>query len=1131
MRFFTKRGLLTTSAVILGLLCIGAQAAPATAPVQEANGDYAWATGVQYTKGQVVDFQGGRFQVVTSHISQSDWFPGCCAPLWKSVGASDPTAAAVGGAAVSGGTVGAAILERATVATGWGTRTFAPYLDVMLWPTLDASTIMSTYGVKHFTLAFIFAGGDGSPTWGGVTALSSNFYGDIITKLRSLGGDVIVSFGGAIGSELAQVTTSATTLQSRYQSVINMYQLTWIDFDIEGAALVDTAANDLRNKVLVLLKKANPKLRISYTLPALPTGLTADGIALLKSAVKAGFTPDVINIMAMDYGSGVAPNGATGMGGYAISAAKATYLQAQAAGLKTTQIGVTPMIGVNDVAGETFRLADATQLAAWAVSVNYVATLGFWSINRDTSKTGALYASSQVTQTDYAFAKIFLPFESGTAAASTASTGTTTTGTTSSGTTSSGTTTSGTTSTSGTSTTALTGGTWGTKVFAPYVDVLDWPTLDASAVAKATGSKYFTLAFVVADATNAPSWGGVTAVSTGFYLDILTKLRAQGGDAIISFGGASGTELAIAITSVTKLTAAYQAVINTYGATWLDFDVEGAAVTNTAANIRRNQALTAIQKANPKVRISYTLPVMPTGLDSSALAIFTSALQYKTRIDVVNIMAMDYGSGAAPNGATGMATYAIAAAKATYAQLQTAGFTTTKVGVTPMIGVNDVAGEVFRVADATTLVKWAASTSWVGELAFWSVNRDTSVQGALYISSQITQKTYDFANAFKAFNVAATVSTRDDEAADAATTDDSTSTDDSDASADVATVADLPPWTYHNMPVPPARGSVKEVTPDPSLILTEVTKRSASDYLGSSTTWTTKTFAPYIDVTAWPTFDFVGAAKTTGLRHFSLGFIVTDKDGDPSWGGYYKVTSDFLVADIKTLRSTYHGDVIVSFGGAAGKELATKAKTVAALVTQYQLVIDTHKVTWADFDIEGATLTNKKAVDRRNQALATIQKNNPGLVISYTLPTETTGIGSAGEYLLNSAVKAGLTVDLVNVMAMDYDPSSTSGKTMGQNAVAAATACEATLKSLSLTSTKVGVTPMIGVNDVSGETFTLNNAQEVVNFALKTDWLGFIGFWSINRDNSVKAEDLDVSSGITQGDWGFSLLFAVFSSA
>ena len=49
-------------------------------------------------------------------------------------------------------------------------------------------------------------------------------------------------------------------------------------------------------------------------------------------------------------------------------------------------------------------------------------------------------------------------------------------------------------------------------------------------------------------------------------------------------------------------------------------------------------------------------------------------------------------------------------------------------------------------------------------------------------------------------------------------------------------------------------------------------------------------FAPYTDTTLWPTF----AISTVGLvSNFALGFVIADYDNDPSWGGYYKIDSDF----------------------------------------------------------------------------------------------------------------------------------------------------------------------------------------------------------------------------------------------
>lgn len=52
---------------------------------------------------------------------------------------------------------------------------------------------------------------------------------------------------------------------------------------------------------------ANPGLTLSYTLPVLPAGLTADGVALLVNARARGVRLDVLNIMTMDYGDSAAP--------------------------------------------------------------------------------------------------------------------------------------------------------------------------------------------------------------------------------------------------------------------------------------------------------------------------------------------------------------------------------------------------------------------------------------------------------------------------------------------------------------------------------------------------------------------------------------------------------------------------------------------------------------------------------------------------------------------------------------------------------------------------------------------------------------------------------------------------------
>ncbi|MFD8636121.1 cellulose binding domain-containing protein [Streptomyces sp. NPDC059533] len=294
---------------------------------------------------------------------------------------------------------------------GAGAR-FAPYVDTSLYPAYDLLDTATKAGVKEFHLAFITAGGGCAPLWGGVTDLASDKVASQIGALRAKGGDVRVSFGGAAGRELALNCGTVDELAAAYGKVVDQYRLTKVDFDIEGAALPDTAANARRAQAIARLQKAHPGLDVAFTLPVMPEGLTQPGVALLADAKKNGVRVDSVNIMAMDYG----PAYAGDMGQYAIQAATATQAQlkgvlglSDAAAWKA--LAVTPMIGVNDVASEVFTVADATQLVDFAASKG-VGRLAMWSGTRDKQcASGAVpYADatcSSILQQPLAFTKAF----------------------------------------------------------------------------------------------------------------------------------------------------------------------------------------------------------------------------------------------------------------------------------------------------------------------------------------------------------------------------------------------------------------------------------------------------------------------------------------------------------------------------------------------------------------------------------------------------------------------------------------------------------------------------------------------------------------------------------------------------
>ncbi|MFF3344997.1 cellulose binding domain-containing protein [Streptomyces sp. NPDC002779] len=306
-----------------------------------------------------------------------------------------------------------------TASTGTGTTTnagFAPYVDTSLYPAFDLVATAEATGVKDYNLAFVTDGGGCTPKWGGVTDLASDAVAAQIGALRAKGGDVRVSFGGAAGSELATTCSSADALATAYGKVVDAYDLTKVDFDVEGGALPDTAANTRRAQAIAKLQKAHPGLDVSFTLPVMPEGLTQPGVDLLADARKNGVGIDAVNIMAMDYG----PAYSGDMGTYAEQAATATQAQIKGVlGLSDSAawqtVAVTPMIGVNDVVTEIFTVQDATQLVNFAKAKG-LGWLSMWSATRDKAcpggpKPAADPTCSSVDQDKNAFAKAFAAYK------------------------------------------------------------------------------------------------------------------------------------------------------------------------------------------------------------------------------------------------------------------------------------------------------------------------------------------------------------------------------------------------------------------------------------------------------------------------------------------------------------------------------------------------------------------------------------------------------------------------------------------------------------------------------------------------------------------------------------------------
>ncbi len=268
-----------------------------------------------------------------------------------------------------------------------------------LYPVPDLDGLALRHGVGLLTLGFMQASPTGVLAWAGLDALrldsshpQARAIRNEIAELRAVGGDVMVSLGGAAGESLAtdhrRRGLGAQALADAYGSAVDTLGLRKLDFDIEGAALADTATLQLQMQAIRLVQAGRPGLGVWFTLPVLPQGLTAAGVNAVRLALAAGVAVDGVNVMAMDYGDSAAPPALKSMGAYAIDAAVSTYGQLQplfaAAGqtLGWNQMGITPMLGVNDITSEVFRLEDAALVEAFAREKG-LGMLSMWSLNRD----------------------------------------------------------------------------------------------------------------------------------------------------------------------------------------------------------------------------------------------------------------------------------------------------------------------------------------------------------------------------------------------------------------------------------------------------------------------------------------------------------------------------------------------------------------------------------------------------------------------------------------------------------------------------------------------------------------------------------------------------------------------------
>lgn len=303
---------------------------------------------------------------------------------------------------------------------------FAGYVDVTATPAHPFEAAPAAGAPDDVVLAFVVAAAPDrcEPTWGAAYSLDEAATAlDLdrrIQRLRDQERDVVVSFGGLLNAELGDACDSVGELREAYGRVLDRYDLTTIDLDLEGDALADGEAMARRAEAIAALqaerRAADEDLAVWLTLPVATTGLTSEGTDAVAAFLRAGVDLAGVNAMTMNLAAD----------GPLADAARASLesLHRQLGALYADadvplgpsslwrKIGATPMIGQNDVVADVFEQDDAAALNAFAVE-NGLGRMSMWSLNRDRA-CSANYADvrtvsdacSGVEQEDGAFAAL-----------------------------------------------------------------------------------------------------------------------------------------------------------------------------------------------------------------------------------------------------------------------------------------------------------------------------------------------------------------------------------------------------------------------------------------------------------------------------------------------------------------------------------------------------------------------------------------------------------------------------------------------------------------------------------------------------------------------------------------------------
>ncbi len=274
-------------------------------------------------------------------------------------------------------------------------------------------------GTQFFTLAFVNGAGC---QW---SLPNQSGWQSQVSALQAEGGDVSISFGGYTvdtdGTDLGAQCSSAAAMAAQVESVVTTFNVTHLDFDIESNEQYNTPTSRSPRRRSARSARGPAATASSSRSPTrsrcCPPGSPASGEGVLTTALANGFTPNIVNIMTMDYGTSGTEMGAAANQALDAAASQLESIYGISSSAAYAMLGNTPMIGQNDTSGRDLHARRRRHRRVVRGAAGHRAgsrsgpRAGTTTAARATPRASS--TCSGISQSNGAFTQAFQPFTTG----------------------------------------------------------------------------------------------------------------------------------------------------------------------------------------------------------------------------------------------------------------------------------------------------------------------------------------------------------------------------------------------------------------------------------------------------------------------------------------------------------------------------------------------------------------------------------------------------------------------------------------------------------------------------------------------------------------------------------------------